>query len=103
MDPIYRDDDNAPSAGGTAAPGLRSEDDAAAPAFTLEVDGQVFALRPDGRGGMGYDWLSGPNSGYGFGLSPADGRTTEQHVGHIRDFLAEVDPATGYLADADGD
>ncbi|MDP9821369.1 hypothetical protein [Nocardioides massiliensis] len=102
MDPIYRDDDEAPTAGWTAVPGQRSAD-GAAPAFTLEVDGQVFALRPDARGGMGYDWLTGPNAGYGFGLSPAAGLTTEQHVGHIRDFLAEVDPATGYLADADGD
>ena len=34
----------------------------------LDVDGERFAIRRAGDGGTGYDWLSGPNEGYGIGL-----------------------------------
>src|SRR5215831_21114531 len=37
--------------------------------FTLGVDGERFAIRQAGDGGTAYDWLSGPNKGYGFGSS----------------------------------
>ena len=40
--------------------------------FTLDVDGERFAIRRAGEGGTAYDWLSGPNKGYGFGSSGAD-------------------------------
>jgi hypothetical protein len=30
-----------------------------------EVDGELFAIRPDEQGGTDYTWLSGPNNGYG--------------------------------------
>jgi len=116
MDRIYRDPGRvsadgegvgAPLGGGAeqgadpdAVPGVAPPPDAA-PAYTLEVAGQVFALRPDGAGGMHYEWLTGPHPGYGFGLSPATGLTIEQHVDHISDFLATVDPVTGLLDDGD--
>ena len=29
--------------------------------FTLDVDGELFAIRRAGDGGTAYDWLSGPN------------------------------------------
>jgi hypothetical protein len=29
--------------------------------FTLDVDGERFAIRRAGDGGTAYDWLSGPN------------------------------------------
>lgn len=29
--------------------------------FTPEVDGEVFAIGPDKRGGTDYTWSSGPN------------------------------------------
>jgi hypothetical protein len=67
--------------------------------YTLDVDGQVFALRPAEFGGTAYTWLSGPNPGYGFGVSPTPSWTVEQHRAIIRDFLARIDPATGYLGD----
>ncbi|HSF27016.1 MAG TPA: hypothetical protein VLC50_05810 [Actinomycetes bacterium] len=65
----------------------------------LHVDGEVFALRPDTHGGMGYTWLSGPNPGYGFGMGPARDLSLDEHCEHIRGFLAMIDPQTGYIAD----
>ena len=67
-------------------------------ASTLEVDGEIFTLRLDGFGGTHYSWISGPNPGYGFSMSPtAD--SFEQHRVSIRNFLSMVDPATGYIED----
>lgn len=67
-------------------------------ASTLEVDGEVFELRPDGSGGTHYSWISGPNPGYGFSMSPTP-ESSEQHRASIRDFLSMIDPATGYIED----
>ena len=61
--------------------------------------GELFALRPDDHGGTGYTWLTGPNLGYGFGVSPTPDASLDDHRQNIRDFLAQVDPGTGYLAD----
>jgi hypothetical protein len=47
--------------------------------FTLDVDGERFAIRPAGDGGTAYDWLSGPNKGYGFGSSGTPNRSIEEH------------------------
>lgn len=68
-------------------------------ARTLEVDGEVFALSPNEFGGTDYAWLSGPNPGYGFGVSPTEDLSPDAHVENIRGFLAQIDPATGYLED----
>lgn len=67
----------------------------------VTVDGETFAVRrSDPDGAIHYFWVSGPNDGYGFSTS---GRsmplTHEYHEAAIRDFLAGVDPATGYLAE----
>lgn len=67
--------------------------------FTLRVDGEVFAVRRSAGGGTSYDWLSGPNMGYGFGSSGAPARSAEEHREHIRTFLAMINPATGYIGD----
>lgn len=82
-----------------AVPGVypQIEDEGEATGFTLDVDGEIFAFRPDDYGGTGYTWLSGPNPGYGFGESPTPNRSEEEHREAIRDFLAEIDPDTGYL------
>ncbi|MEZ0579032.1 hypothetical protein [Nocardioides sp. MH1] len=64
----------------------------------LDVDGETFELRTDEHGGTHYDWVSGPNAGYGFGSSPTAG-TVDQHVENIRVFLSMIDPATGYIGD----
>lgn len=64
----------------------------------VEVDGETFSVRWSDDGAHHYDWISGPNPGYGLtvggGSSPLD---REQHVAVIRGFLASIDPATGYL------
>ena len=67
--------------------------------FTLDVDGERFAIREAGEGGSAYDWLSGPNKGYGFGSSETPDRSMEEHRESIRVFLAMIDPNTGYIGD----
>jgi hypothetical protein len=65
------------------------------------VDGETFAVRtsPD-DGAIHYDWVSGPNDGYGFSTSGGiEPLSRERHLDRIRDFLAGIDPATGYLSD----
>jgi hypothetical protein len=69
--------------------------------FTLDVDGERFAIRRAawGQDGTAYDWLSGPNKGYGFGSSGMPNRSMEEHREEIRAFLAMIDPDTGYIGD----
>lgn len=69
--------------------------------FTLDVDGERFAIRQAawGQGGTDYDWLSGPNKGYGFSSSATPNRSMEEHRESIRAFLAMIDPNTGYIGD----
>jgi len=68
---------------------------------TVTVDGERFAVRRrDGDGSHHYDWLSGPNHGYGFSVSGGAAPVGEErHVTAVRGFLAGVDTATGYLAE----
>lgn len=65
--------------------------------YTLEVDGEVFAVRTH-DGGTDYDWVSGPNKDYGFGTS-ARNMPEEWHRESTRDFLGMIDPVTGYIED----
>jgi hypothetical protein len=67
--------------------------------FTLDVDRERFAIRQAGDGGTNYDWLSGPNKGYGFASSRTPNRSMEEHRESIRVFLAMIDPSTGYIRD----
>ena len=67
--------------------------------FTLDVDGERFAIRRAADGGTAYDWLSGPNEGYGFGSSGTPNRPVQEHRDSIRAFLAMIDPDTGYIGD----
>jgi hypothetical protein len=76
-------------------PSSMTDDEAAS---TLEVDGEVFELRPDGFDGTRYNWISGPTPGYGFTTSPTPD-SFEQHRVSIRNFLSIVDPATGNIED----
>lgn len=84
-----------------AVPGLRpeTEDEADVTSLPLEVDGEMFTLRPGEFGGTDYTWLSGPNPGYGFSMSPTPNLSLDEHRENIRDFLAMVDPTTGYIED----
>ena len=67
--------------------------------FTLDVDGERFAIRQGGDGGTDYDWLSGPNKSYGFSSSGTLNRSVEEHREEIRVFLAMIDSDTGYIGD----
>jgi hypothetical protein len=67
--------------------------------FTLDADGERFAIRRAGDGGIACDWLNGPDEGCGFGSSGTRDRPVEEHRESIRAFLAMVDPDTGYLGD----
>ena len=66
------------------------------PATRLFCDGEAFELRPEQSGGTHYAWLSGPNPGYGFTVSPTSD-DIEQHQTNIRSFLSMVNPETGYI------
>ena len=67
----------------------------------LEVDGEVFHVTadPDQPGAHHYTWETGPNPGYGFSEFRSDHgeNTTAEHQEAIRDFLAQIDPETGYI------
>ena len=81
---------------------LRTAEQTARPGsvlFTLDVDGERFAIRRSEDGGTAYDWLSGRNEGYGFASSGSPNRPVEGHRESIRVFLAMIDPNTGYIGD----
>ena len=65
----------------------------------LEVEGELFAVRRRPGGGTAYDWLSGPNEGYGFASSGGQDYSEDEHRGRIRSFLGMIDPATGFIAE----
>jgi hypothetical protein len=75
------------------------ESEPAVTSFTLEVEGELFALRPNKHGGTHYTWLSGPNKDYGFTSSSTPNESLEEHREGIRAFLAQIDPTTGYIED----
>lgn len=97
----YRSSDGGDGRDGPAVPGVYhgAEGRPGPVVVTLEVDGELFAVRRAGDGGTSYDWLSGPNDGYGFGSSATPDRSMEAHRRSIRTFLAQIDPATGYIGD----
>jgi hypothetical protein len=67
----------------------------------MVVDGEHFdVMERAGEPGV-YElrWISGPNEGYGFATSTYSGeeQTDAELEDAIRDFLSQVDPATGYV------
>ncbi|MDQ0933885.1 hypothetical protein [Streptomyces turgidiscabies] len=69
--------------------------------WRMSVDGEEFEVsRPDDSPGSYHlTWLTGPDPQYGFGFSahppvPVERAQLEES---IRDFLAQVDPETGYI------
>ena len=83
--------------GGTVPPEVRE-------AFVLEVDGEQFSVHlsvdaATGYTDTSYTWLSGPHQGYGFGVGGPPQPSVEDHRRHVREFLAMVDPGTGFIMD----
>lgn len=64
----------------------------------IEVDGELFLVHASAHGGTDYDWISGPNAGYGFSSS-GGARTDDEHAASIRIFLSMIDPVTGFIGD----
>lgn len=83
-----------------AEPGV-AEPEARVHIARLTVENEVFDVSADPRrlGSYDYDWVSGPNEGYGFSESRSDRQPTtlEEHVEGIRTFLTQVDPVTGHI------
>jgi hypothetical protein len=66
---------------------------------TVDVEGEIFAIRRSHDGESHYDWVSGRNAGYGFSSSADPDQPDEMHRRSIRGFLSMIDPATGYIAE----
>jgi hypothetical protein len=68
----------------------------------MTVDGQDFRVRRRAGepGTYDFDWLSGPHD-YGFTVSRSGdwAMTRPEMAEAARDFLAQIDPATGYIED----
>jgi hypothetical protein len=69
------------------------------------VDGQHFVVRSrrEDPSTYDFDWVNHP-SGYGFttGVHPTSARLTRDEMERdIRDFLADIDPETGFLTEDD--
>lgn len=82
----------------TALPGVAPGEDEDGVVTRLEVAGHVFDLRADEFGGTHYTWVSGPNPGYGFSVSPTRDEL-EEHRANILGFLAMINPMTGFIAE----
>jgi hypothetical protein len=55
------------------------------------------AAERDRPGQYHYTWVSGPSPGYGFRNSDGHAMSNADIEADIRNFLAQVDPATGYI------
>jgi hypothetical protein len=101
---VYRHDDSSRAAepDENAMPGLAPAVPPGLDPVELVVDGERFVVtrRADSPGTYDFDWISHPAS-YGFTIGtnfewrPDRAELTQQ----IRDFLAEIEPETGYLPD----
>ena len=65
--------------------------------FPVEVDGEVFLVSRSESRGTHLNWITGPNLQYGFSTSLTFGPNDAPRLaGAIRDFLAGINPGTGY-------
>jgi hypothetical protein len=70
--------------------------------YEASIDGEMWTVRQGAKPGLYFfEWVSGPNKKYGFTSQSSDGRamSTDSMNQAIREFLAEIDPETGYLRD----
>lgn len=68
--------------------------------IAITVDGQGFLMRvrTEEPGVHDFEWLTGPR-GYGFTVARSDRSTMSPREAEeaIRNFLAQINPATGYI------
>ncbi|WP_420365260.1 hypothetical protein AAEP80_17140 [Curtobacterium sp. L3-7] len=71
----------------------------------IDVAGERFEIKRDASGRLDITWVSGPNENYGFSMTEV-GNSSGHPIGNrstveseIRSFLADIDPATGFLFD----
>lgn len=78
---------------------LRQDDESYTELGRFTVDEETFLVRRRAEDGSHhYDWVSGPNDGYGFSVSGgSEPISREQHETTIRGFLTSIDPTTGFL------
>ena len=101
----YRDDDPSRAAHGLdkdAIPGLAPPMTPGLDPIELVVDGEPFIVtrRPGAAATFDFDWISHPESyGFAIGSGPGWKPDRDELISNIRDFLAGIDPETGYLAD----
>lgn len=83
---------------------LRDVDDGP---LRFTVEGELFEVRPrlGVPGQYDFDWVSGPNDGYGFTSATSDGsaESRDDLEDAIRDFLSMIDPETGYISEDEDD
>ena len=71
-----------------AVPGIDRRSRRAPVLFTVEVDGERFAIRRSVDGGTDYEWLTGADQGWGTSDSPD--RPYAAHVADLRDSLRDL-------------
>jgi hypothetical protein len=87
----------------SAGPGLAPPDpEGAGSEQFITVGREWFRVRLRPRRGpryeCDYDWPTGPNIGYRFGVSGPFEHSEDDHKAQIRDFLADIDPSAGLPA-----
>ena len=71
-----------------AVPGIDRSSRSSPVLFTVEVDGERFAVRRSGDGGTKYERLTGPDTGWATSDSPD--RPYEAHVADLRQSLRDA-------------
>lgn len=71
--------------------------------LTVLVDDHLFDVAVREPGVYDYTWVDHRDGGYGFSATVSDRSALDghRHAESIRDFLASVDPRTGYVEDAE--
>ena len=100
---ILRHPNRATGGGWAPSTGQSPSDENVVSESVLMVAGERFRASLRSRRGhlyeYDYTWLTGPNDGYGFTVAGPFEQSEAEHKATIAGFLAEIDPATGYLRD----
>ena len=76
------------SSSADAVPGIDRRSRRSPVLFTVEVDGERFAIRRSVDGGTDYAWLTGPDQGWATSDSPD--RPLDAHVADLRESLRDL-------------